>query len=434
MSHEAVLRLEYVCGWIGSCCCVFAGIISTYQVIQHWRQRYASYSIKKCVIRIIGFVVWYSIDAGFSMYTYSIGYEAWGAVLRLLRELYESTTVLAFVYLVIQCMGGKGEIRYHIETHAQHPKHPFLFGFHIARRHISEEGAFFRRTFGKIYRPGISMIITNLVGIVQFAFVLLFITVFHTVAIVVYTQYLGKEEPPWISSVAQVLKIVSTTVAMYQIFMLDETLEGNEGLKEKYEAMQPKLKFLFFKVPILLAIWIDGACKFGVKYFKSDENKEIFWNSFCISLLMFIFAIVNFWAFPPDQLIAVQDSGNQEHYFQIIQMLRDIQKFRELHQKRTACLQALVGFHNAATYLDLNGDGKIEKDELRYLCDTAGIERAEVDKLFADMGDQTSLDLRRFFPHWHPKEVVAAYQIDYAASSRRLGSVLSHNNKVPLLS
>mmetsp|Transcript_29602 Transcript_29602/g.54534 ORF Transcript_29602/g.54534 Transcript_29602/m.54534 type:complete len:429 (-) Transcript_29602:207-1493(-) len=407
LSSEAVKLIEEYCGYVAYFCCAVAASLSMYQIFRHCQQKYASPRIQGSIVRIIGFVVWYSLDSAASMHAFYWQYRVVGRILKVLREVYEAITVLAFVTLVISCMGGKKEIRKQVEKERQKPEHPFLFGFAPARKIISAEDAPLSRYFRKLYKPGISMIITILIGIVQFAFVLIGITVIHSTLTVVYTQILKVEEPKLIDKGLNILKIVSTTVAMYQIFMLDETLETNNGMKERYHQMQPHLKFLFFKIPILFSMWVDAGCKFAVQFFDADDDKETFWNSFFIAMLMFIFSILNFWAFPPEQLIAVQDNATgNESKSQTIAMLKDIRKFRRLHQQRTSCLQALIGFHDALKYLDLDGDGKVDKEELRYLCECAGIDKDRVDKLFKDLGvkeGQTELDLKKIFPHWHPE-------------------------------
>lgn len=216
------------------------------------------------------------------------------------------------------------------------------------------------------------MMCTMFSGIVQFSFVLVSVTLVNVV--VVLTDLEDDPVGKKIIQGTQVLKIVSTTVAMYQIFMLHETMEENNGLRSDYNNMKPELKFLFFKIPILATMWLEA----GVKLLK-DSNQAALLQNLVISLIMFLFAILSVWAFPPSELT---DFPNPEHVDDprpahscnyTLRMLMDIWHLKQRAKKRRACMEALVRFHEDCMLLDIDKDGVLERDEFMYLCEVAGV-------------------------------------------------------------
>jgi hypothetical protein len=282
----------------GTVCGGIASIISIYSIVRHVTTDYKSADIKSCIVKMIAFVAVYSIDSVGGLWLagqdqikfYKLDNVDLTDNLTYIRELYEAYVVVAFVSLVLECMGGwksvqtvletpdlslkpsrslnlddelldpkdKERVELWKQTHGYpYPKHPLVFGGSIVG-----ECSLFKRLFRRVYRPGVTQLVTMFMGILQFAWVLFFVTLVSLLLLDFVPDTSPGVAPHWVSLFIQIgkkVKIVSTTIAMYQIFMLDEMLTGSTQLKEKYEEMQPHLKFIFFKFRL------SAAC--GLKEF-----------------------------------------------------------------------------------------------------------------------------------------------------------------------
>merc|ERR1711879_554610 len=168
--------------------------------------------------------------------------------------------------------------------------------------------------------------------------------------------------------------------------------------------IKPELKFLFFKVPILLTMWLHGLLKFC---FRDNIKDAIFMENFVIAILMFIFAIINIFAFPPDELCNHEDEDPSGHIMSLT-TLKEIWKMKQDAKKKKSCMVALAALYNDCDLLDLDGNGTIQKSELQYLCDCAGLKEATFTNLYNAMPD--TFNLGALFPGRDPTPVKEPYR------------------------
>jgi len=398
--------------------------VASIQIMRHGCTHYRSSVIKSRIIYLIFFLIWCSVDAIASMIFVAARYAKEHddgivlhkpvagilmmykllsvlhnetlknvvGILKVCREVYEAVTVLGFVTLILACLGGVDRVIGKIEEEwrTQRPHHPRICGGSLGQRLFC--------CFHWFYRPGLGMLCTILSGLVQFSFVLFSVTLVNVV--VVWNDLEDDLVGSRILQGTQLLKLVSTTVAMYQIFMLHEALHENTGLKDDYSKVEPEPKFLFFKIPILATMWLDG----GVKLLLKDSNEAVLIQNLVIALIMFFFAILSIRAFPPSQLTRfpihehVEDPRPTDSCSYTVQMLMDIRRLKQRAKKRRDCMDALVLFHQDCMLLDIDKNGVIERGEFMYLCEVAGVagDRDAHDAMLDSMGGQ--LDLRSVFP------------------------------------
>merc|ERR1712156_217906 len=153
-------------------------------------------------------------------------------------------------------------------------------------------------------------------------------------------------------------------------------------------------------------MWLDG----GIKLLLADYSQAVLVENSVISLIMFLFAIFSICAFPPSQLNTLRDPRPYKSCSRTIEMLMDIRTLKRKRNRRHACMNALVRFHRDCELLDLDGDGMLEEDELKYLCEVVGVADSGVYKeMMKSMGGKLNMfnrdDTRQpVFPNMEPPQ------------------------------
>lgn len=366
---------------IGGVCTVAATTISGVHLINHcWKDRQSPF--KTCTVTIILMVPFYSINACFCVFDSTSKYNI-PALLDFIREFYEASVVVAFMQLVLNCLMGPDQVAADFAKHMQKPEHPFCL-----------------RIIPTFFKPGLSFITQILQGILQFALVMVGVTVLH-IAIWIYTQYVHIEETTLKKAlmIPKSVKAASCGYAMYSLTVFYFEVTRNCELRKNFERINPELKFLCIKGVIMFTVLqtfaCDGLARLG--FFDGltlkgpgqtegtpDQISEVIKN-FLICLEMPLFSLLHCKAYPAGEF----NEGNLDGSVGWMDLFRDLMKLSKKARRQRSFVEELRSrsvrtnkLAKAFRAFDIQGTGTISTEEFAYVLECAQWRHEEIKDLF----------------------------------------------------
>jgi len=305
-SYEATLA-EYL-QQLGGVAALLAILVSIVHISRHLRYN-TSREIKRCTLRILLLVPFYSLDCFLSLVLQN-SRAGWPFLLTAFREFYEAVVLSAFMQLVLTFLGRKRD-----GTMGG----PQAVGdaFCKALRQPSHGSIHSRLSAVPVlYKPGVGFVSGVLLGILQYAVVMVAVLV----AEICIWLHFGADleqicvgKPLCIVKVPFYIKGVSCGWAMYNLtfFYFEAQMCGE--LKERLEQIHPHNKFFSVKMIIFFTFFqkiIIGSVLSGMHVFDRFAGGPERWTpqqvaegmqTFLLCVEMFIFAIWHMLAYPVEE-------------------------------------------------------------------------------------------------------------------------------------
>lgn len=410
------------CIWAGGVCCAISFLSGCALFLRHACSGEPRL-IKMSILRIIAVVPLFSLDCFVTLVDAHSPYHLL-EFLHFAREISEGVVVVAFVHLIVNSLGGPRQIAAKFGEKMQSPRHPIPLCL-----------------FPTPFHPGYRFIAAVLRGILQFALVMVVVT---GTGILLWSVGLALDlEESTMSTLLllpKFIKSLSSNWALYGLAIFYVELLRNEELKEKFEAMQPELKFISLKGVIILPAsqffafsflakmglfnWITWMGPHGQA---SPDHVGAALLSVLVSFQNVIFSTLYWRAYPVGRALspevamwATGDGAKANGLIGMFQEIRLVNKEAAAQRRALSKLKSKKGLPEDevtdlfTAFAVRGGDAAahethtLSEHQFRYVLEVAGIEDASINELVnrADFGWDRRITLEEFKKAFSAKEGV----------------------------
>lgn len=385
---------------IGGACALVAFLVSITHCWGHLRNK-ASRPIKKCTLTIVAMVPLYALNASFCLFDPRSRYRL-AEILIVLREFYEPVVMVAFLQLILGCLGGPENVAKEFSKAMQRPQHPFCL-----------------RIIPTFFKPGLRFIVAILLGLVQFVIAMIAVTCASTL---LWFRGIGAGLDEAVAKkyevVLKAIKAISCSFAMYNLSVFYFELLRNPGLKGKFESVKPEMKFLCIKGVIMFTMLQDFACSFLTKVHVFDSiflaspvgggqptDVSLSIQSFLLCVELLVFAVLHRLAYPAAEFDGISVPPRTAGPFAMMRDIKSLtwkarlqkQVLHTLSAKQVTEEDLLETFHS----FDLDGSGTISVEEFRYTLQCASFKEEEIKRLIKHLdsssGEISQADFKEAF-------------------------------------
>mmetsp|Transcript_6966 Transcript_6966/g.16469 ORF Transcript_6966/g.16469 Transcript_6966/m.16469 type:complete len:438 (-) Transcript_6966:40-1353(-) len=378
---------------VGTTCALVASLISAVHFSRHACNA-AVPSIKFCTLKIVFMVPFFSVDAVACLLDSRSKYQV-PEILTFLREFYEAVVLVAFLQLVLNCLGGPEHVAAQFAVHMQRPEHPFCL-----------------KVVPTFFKPGIHFILAILWGLLQYVVVMILVTC-ASVAIWIckLTACVGDDTAHFWSIPLKCAKAMSCGYAMYNLTLLYFEILRNAGLAWDFENLNPEMKFICIKGVIMFTYLQGFGCTVLAKlhFFDaftlagtggdgraSPEEVGDAIENLLLCVEMLLFSIMHLRAYPSREFDFTASETSSDSEGAVVGtnvgwwgMLRDIQRLgkkamqqeRMLHKLRANKLLTDDEMEEMFNAFDVKESGHISVEQFRYMLETGNCRKDHIDNL-----------------------------------------------------